>query len=164
MHFGYPGENTHFENHGVSEESFWPSFTDIMMVIVMVFLLVTVAVILNNWSLIGDLKKSIEAQKIASSLAENRQEKNHSLESKLSSLESQLVALNEKYKEEKETLAATQDQLLKNKALLEEKETTLGSLEKELKTLSSTLAANKESLASTNTKLTETHCSSKSYV
>ncbi len=92
MEFGYPGANTHLENHGVSEESFWPSFTDIMMVIVMVFLLVTVAVILNNWSLIGDLKNSIQAQQIASNLAKNRQQENTTLGSKLSSLEAKIIA------------------------------------------------------------------------
>lgn len=128
MNFGYPGENVHLENHGVSEESFWPSFTDIMMVIVMVFLLVTVAVILNNWSLIADLKNSIQAQKIASSLAENRQEKNVTLESKLSSLEKQLVILNAKYKAEEKELSGARKQL-------SQKETALLSVEKHLNEL-----------------------------
>ena len=84
MNYGYPGANSKFENHNVSEESFWPSFTDIMMVIVMVFLLVTVAVILNNWALISKLTTSIEAQEAATNLADNRQEKNINLENKLS--------------------------------------------------------------------------------
>ena len=120
MEFGYPGSNTHLENHGVSEESFWPSFTDIMMVIVMVFLLVTVAVILNNWSLIGDLKSSIEAQKVASNLAENRLVENDSLGSKLSTLEKQNVILNEKYEAEKANQVSTKKSLTeKQQALID---------------------------------------------
>jgi len=143
MNFGYPGENVHLENHGVSEESFWPSFTDIMMVIVMVFLLVTVAVILNNWSLIADLKNSISAQQIASSLAENRQEKNMILESRLTFLEKQLETLNSKYEGEKKALLDTKQQL-------SVKETSLSSLEKKLDELSLKLE-NKEILL-VNTK------------
>lgn len=146
MHFGYPGENTHLENHGVSEESFWPSFTDIMMVIVMVFLLVTVAVILNNWSLIADLKNSIKAQQVASSLAENRQEQNDSLASKLSFLERQVVMLVEKYEEEKTSLAETQQILSDNKKQLLEKENSLSSLEKQLLTLNETREKDKLTL------------------
>ncbi len=124
MEFGYPGSNTHIENHGVSEESFWPSFTDIMMVIVMIFLFVTVAVILNNWSLIADLKTSIKAQGIASNLADNRQEKNNSLQSALSILESQMVTLNEQYLAEKKEL---------NK-LINQKDSALTSLQSNLET------------------------------
>ncbi|MEE9309863.1 MAG: hypothetical protein V3U64_02500 [Cocleimonas sp.] len=111
MEFGYPGANTHLENHGVSEESFWPSFTDIMMVIVMVFLLVTVAVILNNWTLIGDLKTSIQAQKIASTLAADRQAENTSLGSKITTMEKQLVALNAEYEQKQVSLLESQQSL-----------------------------------------------------
>jgi len=54
-----------FPDRDKGEESFWPSFTDIMMVITMVFLLVTVMAITNNWKLVTDLQKSIQAQRIA---------------------------------------------------------------------------------------------------
>ena len=45
---GFPDLDLYGEYEGGGGESFWPSFTDIMMVIVMVFLLVTVSVILNT--------------------------------------------------------------------------------------------------------------------
>ena len=140
MHFGYPGENTHLEHHGVSEESFWPSFTDIMMVIVMVFLLVTVAVILNNWTLITDLKDSIKAQQVASSLAENTQEQNHTLEDKLSALENQVEDLSKKYQDEKSKLLATQQELAQTRRFLLEKETSLSTLETKLIALQAELS------------------------
>lgn len=47
------------------EESFWPSFTDVMMVITMIFLIVTVAVILTNTRLLDNLKRSILAEQAA---------------------------------------------------------------------------------------------------
>ncbi len=175
MEFGYPGANTNLENHGVSEESFWPSFTDIMMVIVMVFLLVTVAVILNNWSLIGDLKNSIEAQKVASSLAENRLVENDSLGSKLSQLEKQIVFLNKRYDQEKTSFITIQESLAeKQQALSEsqqaltdnqtelsqaqlqvtEKNSALAMLQTELKTLNDNLASEQSSRSEAQQKLT----------
>ncbi|MEE9444346.1 MAG: hypothetical protein V3V19_01635 [Cocleimonas sp.] len=105
MRFGFPGDNLHLENHGVSEESFWPSFTDIMMVIVMVFLLVTVSVILNNWALIGDLKQSISAQKVASSLIESKQQENQDLASKLNTLTQQFATVESEKKTEEQKLS-----------------------------------------------------------
>ena len=176
MEFGYPGANTHLESHGVSEESFWPSFTDIMMVIVMVFLLVTVAVILNNWTLIADLKNSIQAQQIASNLAENRLVENDSLGSKLSQLETQIVALNEKYEQEKASLIASQKSLEENKQALStsqqaltdnqeklsqtqqqvtEKDTALNALQTQIKTLNDDLVAEKSSLSDAQQQLTQ---------
>ncbi len=146
MHFGYPGENTHLEPHGVSEESFWPSFTDIMMVIVMVFLLVTVTVILNNWSLISDLKSSIQAQKIASSLAKNTKKQNHTLEEKLNSLELQVTTLSAKIQTEKTSHLATQQALAKSRRLLVEKETRLNALETALSEEKTTLQTTKSEL------------------
>jgi len=94
MSFGFPGANTSFENHDVSEESFWPSFTDIMMVIVMVFLLVAVSVILNNYQLVENLKQSMQAQQLASEMAEDTQLENSSLEDRLLRLKQQLALAN----------------------------------------------------------------------
>jgi len=134
MSFGYPGDNLHLEHHGVSEESFWPSFTDIMMVIVMVFLLVTIAVILNNWTLIADLKESVAKQQLASHIADDKEVENISLEAKLTYLEKQLALFKEKtateqekvanaqaaLSKEKEALASTQSELSKSQATVAE--------------------------------------------
>ncbi len=65
------------------EESFWPSFTDIMMVIVMIFLLVTVAVVLANTRLLSELRNSLLAQQEASQLAEFTLKENSTLEEQL---------------------------------------------------------------------------------
>lgn len=120
MSFGFPGANSNFENHNVSEESFWPSFTDIMMVIVMVFLLVAVSVILNNFQLVENLKKSMQAQQLASSIAEDTQVENSSLEERLLQLKQQLAFVNIEIIDAKKEVESTQEELLKRKQIIEE--------------------------------------------
>lgn len=51
------------------EESFWPSFTDIMMVISMVFLLISLTVVLLNNRLVENLKQSLLEETSAKALA-----------------------------------------------------------------------------------------------
>ncbi len=81
-----------------TEDSFWPSFTDIMMVIVMTFLLVTVAVVLTNTRLLDELKSSVVAQEEANQRVEFTLKENATLEEQLdyfqqrsSSLEMELL-------------------------------------------------------------------------
>lgn len=58
------------QNHAqLLEESFWPSFTDIMTVVVMIFLIATSILIVKNWELVEELKSSIVVeQKISQRL------------------------------------------------------------------------------------------------
>jgi chromosome segregation ATPase len=120
MSFGYPNDNSHFDNHNVSEESFWPSFTDIMMVIVMVFLLVAVSVILNNYQLVENLKKSMQAQQLASLIAEDAQVENNSLETHLLQLKQQLARINDQMVGIKVETDNNQTELLKNQQVINE--------------------------------------------
>lgn len=71
------------EHQHTGEDSFWPSFTDIMMVIVMIFLLVTVAVVLTNTRLLDELRNSVQAEEAAAELAEFRLKENATLEEQL---------------------------------------------------------------------------------
>jgi len=80
-----------FPDRDKGEESFWPSFTDIMMVITMVFLLVTVMAITNNWKLVTDLQKSIQAQRLASEQALDTEAENSTLEDRMKLIEQRLV-------------------------------------------------------------------------
>ena len=147
MSFDFFGANTGFETHNVSEESFWPSFTDIMMVIVMVFLLITVSVIINNYHLVENLKDSMQAEQLAASIAEDTQVENTTLEERLKQLKQQLTALNIKLssvKKEKETsqaaLLESQQNIeklntlaIKNQQKLEDKSKSLITLEEKFK-------------------------------
>lgn len=100
MSFGFPN-NDHYE---AIEESFWPSFTDIMMVIVMVFLLVTVSVILNNYHLIENLKTSMQAQQMAKHQAEDAQIENSTLAQRLQRLKQTVMVLNQQLLDSKNEL------------------------------------------------------------
>lgn len=52
------------------EEGFWSSFSNVMMVILKIFLLVIVLMALNNRNLLEDLKNSVQAQDAARQAAE----------------------------------------------------------------------------------------------
>ena len=90
MRSGYPDYHQFPErDHG--DESFWPSFTDIMMLITMVFLLVTVMAITNNFKLVADLKESIQAERLAAEQALDKEAQNNSLEDQMVMLQKRLV-------------------------------------------------------------------------
>jgi len=81
-----------WQDRDQGDESFWPSFTDIMMVITMVFLLVSVMVITNNWKLVTDLKTSIQAQRLAAEQALDNKTKSNTLEGQLELTQQRLLA------------------------------------------------------------------------
>lgn len=74
------------ESHA-GENSFWPSFTDIMMVITMIFLMATSLLVVRNWQLVSELKESIAAEQIASRVIENTALENATLEERLANAE-----------------------------------------------------------------------------
>ena len=53
------------------EESFWPSFTDVMMVVVIVFLLSSTAVVMHNWDLVSQVRTMVLLEQEARAEAEN---------------------------------------------------------------------------------------------
>ncbi|WP_198266530.1 hypothetical protein [sulfur-oxidizing endosymbiont of Gigantopelta aegis] len=54
------------------EESFWPSFTDIMTVVVMIFLIATTILMVKNWELVTELQNRIVVeQKISQRLKDS---------------------------------------------------------------------------------------------
>lgn len=81
------------QSTGQAEESFWPSFTDIMTVIVMIFMLAMVILLLRNMELLNQLRSTMEAEKQAAELARTTGEENATLEEKLISRESEISML-----------------------------------------------------------------------
>jgi chromosome segregation ATPase len=76
------------QSHGAyGENSFWPSFTDIMMVITMIFLMATSLLVVRNWQLVAELKESIAAEQIASQTIEITVQENATLEERLANAE-----------------------------------------------------------------------------
>lgn len=78
---------------GQGEESFWPSFTDIMTVIVMIFMLAMVILLLRNMELLSQLRSTMEAEQQAAELARTTGEENATLEEKLIAREYELSML-----------------------------------------------------------------------
>ncbi|MBT5230215.1 MAG: hypothetical protein HOM11_08045 [Methylococcales bacterium] len=76
-----------------TNEGFWPSFTDIMTVIVMIFLLSMVVLQVRNMDLVKQLQSSVEAERQAASIARATAIEKHSLDEKLNDSEATLAML-----------------------------------------------------------------------
>lgn len=74
-------------------ENFWPSFTDIMTVVVMIFLMVMVVLVLYNQELVRDLQSSIEKERIARETARVTGEEKESIAVRLHAAESEVAEL-----------------------------------------------------------------------
>jgi hypothetical protein len=66
-----------------AQEGFWPSFTDIMTVVVMIFLISMVVLLVRNMELVNQLRATMEAERIAAELARATGEEKDSLSSAL---------------------------------------------------------------------------------
>ncbi|MET0066350.1 MAG: hypothetical protein ABW076_08405 [Candidatus Thiodiazotropha sp.] len=78
---------------GQNEDSFWPSFTDIMTVIVMIFLLAMVILLLRNMELLSQLRETIASEQQAMELARTTGQENETLEERLIAREHELTML-----------------------------------------------------------------------
>jgi len=65
------------------QEGFWPSFTDIMTVVVMIFLISMVVLLIRNMELVHQLRATMEAERIAAELARATGEEKDNLSSEL---------------------------------------------------------------------------------
>ncbi|MEW7986266.1 MAG: hypothetical protein AB2803_10410 [Candidatus Thiodiazotropha sp.] len=77
----------------LGEDSFWPSFTDIMTVIVMIFLLAMVILLLRNMELLSQLRMSIASEQEALELVRTTDEQNETLEERLIAREHEITML-----------------------------------------------------------------------
>jgi chromosome segregation ATPase len=75
------------QNSRTGDNSFWPSFTDIMMVITMIFLMATSLLVVRNWQLVAELRESIVAERLAEQLIESTFLENVTLEERLANAE-----------------------------------------------------------------------------
>ncbi|HEC05596.1 MAG TPA: hypothetical protein ENJ12_01980 [Thiolapillus brandeum] len=73
-------------------ESFWPSFTDVMTVIMMIFLISMVVVLLRNMELVKEIRSTMEAERQAVELARSTGAEKADLASRLDTAMEQLQA------------------------------------------------------------------------
>ncbi len=79
--------------HGANQESFWPSFTDIMTVIVMIFMLAMVILLVRNMELVRQLRATMAAEREAMELARSTGQEKEDLAMKLIAAENELSML-----------------------------------------------------------------------
>lgn len=106
------------------QEGFWPSFTDIMTVIVMIFLIAMVVLLLRNMELISQLRATMEAERVAAELARATGEEKDSLVSALHRAEEQVQRLQLE-------LMRLQDKGVRNETLIAEQMRAISALSNE---------------------------------
>jgi len=104
---------------GAGGDTFWPSFTDIMMVIVMIFMMASTVLVLRNLDLVQELRATIEAEHQAEALARSMTETSATLEEQLaqaqhvnSELRMQLMRADENRQSLQQRLSAREQQVL----------------------------------------------------
>lgn len=88
------------------EESFWPSFTDVMMVIVIVFLLSSTAVVLHNWDLVNQVRAMIMLEQQARAEAEDLTAQQKLLHAELEHLHQRMAHANAELTRKSQLLTA----------------------------------------------------------
>lgn len=83
MSEGFTNLRLNSGTHEEIQEGFWPSFTDIMTVVVMIFLISMVVLLVRNMELVSQLRATMEAERIAAELARATGEEKDSISSQL---------------------------------------------------------------------------------
>jgi len=144
-------------NHqnGVNQESFWPSFTDIMTVIVMIFMLAMVILLVRNMELVRQLRATMAAEREAMELARSTGEEKEDLalkliaaENALSMLRVQQMRLNEQTRKQQQQLGSRSEQVARLQAQNEALSLTRDQLMAEKQTLSQRLSRSESQLKS----------------
>ncbi len=95
----------------IGDNSFWPSFTDIMMVITMIFLMATSLLIVRNWQLVAELQQSVAAEQLAAEMIESTTQVNATLEERLTNAEQANSILRLRLLQKDESLQAAKENL-----------------------------------------------------
>ncbi len=74
-------------------ESFWPSFTDIMMVVLMIFMIASTILMLRNWELVRELRATLQAEREAEALALTATQTSETLEERLAQAQHEISQL-----------------------------------------------------------------------
>ena len=144
----------------LSSEHFWPSFTDIMTVVVMIFLLTSTVLMVRNWELIDQLRESMMAEQQASEILRSTSEENATLEEQLaqaqyeiSMLRMQLMQSQEQNTRLASTVSDRDQQIVLILSEKQQLQTELAAREQRIAILDSNLAQLDNELASIKTNL-----------
>lgn len=131
-----------------TDEGFWPSFTDIMTVIVMIFLMGLVVVLLRHMELTSNLQSALEAEQRASELAQSTFAEKNIIDHKLTDTEERLSQL-------RMQLLLAQDRRQATEKSLAERDRTLAELQQTHDTLSTRQKATEQDLARKESELSK---------
>jgi len=128
------------------ENSFWPSFTDVMMVITLIFLMATSLLVVRNWQLVAELQESVAAEQIASQMIESTSLENATLEERLANAEQGNSILRLRLMRKDEELNNAQ-------STLRDQESSIAALEAQNMRLQSSLTQNRAELDAANLEI-----------
>ena len=134
---------------GANEDSVWPSFTDIMTVVVLIFLIALVVILMRNTELVQQLRETVgEKQQMTAQRGE--------LEMRIAALGDEIVGLQNVLKETEaeraQAQASAQERQQRISALLDDV-TALEQIQARLATEKATLLATRETLEGTVAEL-----------
>jgi len=112
-------------NSSGGEESFWPSFTDIMTVIVMIFLIVMLVLLIKNMDLVTRLQATLEAERTATQQVETTSSLNRDLQAQLERTQSQLDMLRMQLMDMGEESDRLKNQLAQSRTALAQEQSRL---------------------------------------
>ncbi len=130
------------------ENSFWPSFTDVMMVITLIFLMATSILVVRNWQLVAELQESVAAEQIASQMIESTSLENATLEERLANAEQSNSILRLR-------LMRKDEELSNAKSAIRDQESNIAALEAQNMALQSSLTQSRAELDAANLEINE---------
>ena len=128
------------------ENSFWPSFTDVMMVITLIFLMATSILVVRNWQLVAELQESVAAERIAAQLIESTSLENATLEERLANAEQSNSILRLRLMKKDEDLTTAQ-------AALRDQEISVAELQQQNRELQTSLQQTRAELDAANLEI-----------
>ena len=128
------------------ENSFWPSFTDVMMVITLIFLMATSILVVRNWQLVAELQESVAAEQIATRMIESTSLENATLEERLANAEQGNSILRLR-------LMRKDEELSNAESALRDQESSITALESQNTGLQSSLAQTRAELDAANLEI-----------
>jgi len=128
-----------------TDDAFWPSFTDIMTVVVMIFMISMLVLLLKNMDLVHRLQATLAAEHAASKQALKATSKNADLQQQLQRAERELDMLQMQLM----SMGDERDRLL---SALAASKTAVAKITSEKQSIASRLAASQEQLTLKNTQ------------
>lgn len=134
-------------DYSTGGDSFWPSFTDIMMVVVMIFMITSTILMLRNMDLVRQLRATIESERQAEALAKSASRTSATLEERLAQAQSEISELRMQLMRSNERNKATSRELVQARTQLETQQSARKGLEARLRLTRDTLQQKEDELA-----------------